>query len=91
VQRTLQDISMKFRSQNHTLREKYLAFVTICDQRNIVDTLRGTTIVHISLVPIVYFFDRTINIIIITNIIEVTMKLVFLIIITLLCNYSHKY
>jgi len=38
------------------------------------------------------FFSRIINIIIITNIIEViTIKMMFLAIITLPCNYSHKY
>jgi len=38
------------------------------------------------------FFSRIINIIIITNIIEVmTIKMVLLTIITLPCNYSHKY
>jgi len=38
------------------------------------------------------FFSRTINIIIITNIIEVmTIKMMLLIIIILPCGYSHKY
>jgi len=38
------------------------------------------------------FLSRTINIIIITNIIEImTIKMMFLTIIILLCDYSHKY
>jgi len=49
--------------------------------------------------PIIYyklilyiFFSRTINIIIITNIIEVmTIKMMLLTIFILLCDYSHKY